>query len=498
MPCAVILTAISVEYQAVRAHLSALSEERHSQNAIYERGTFIANGQKWEVGIVWAGVGNAGAAVEAERAITHFKPSVIIFVGVAGGIKNVALGDVVVATKVYNYRSGKEKEEFEPRPDTWRPTYDLIGQARIESIKPDWLKRLSSPSSLTPKVFVEPIATGEKVIASTQSPVFKLLQKNYSDAVAVEMEGGGLLRAAYVNPQVSALVIRGISDLIDGKSAADVSGSQEIAACNASAFAFELLAKLKVNEVNSKTSDSQPSSGSLSPSSIISNSNEWVMLDHSFFLTESVSEETNQAVTLEILATNTEQENALRNLQSKHRENIAYAYHNEAATMKVENVRFKSSRGRNIWSITLSFKKQSSQVSNIETNYNSYSADQIAEFRVRLLLLNKSPDIQNSNDFALNHLVEGSSDNAIKITKNIFPDLWTKLKNQPEFFLFYARLTAVYYLKMSGTIEHILELNLRFIKHNVMSVEFCGRKKSSNSHKDAGVIQVQGNCYLDQ
>jgi nucleoside phosphorylase len=259
MPCAVILTAISVEYQAVRAHLSALSEERHSQNAIYERGTFIANGQKWEVGIVWAGLGNAGAAVEAERAITHFKPSVIIFVGVAGGIKNVALGDVVVATKVYNYESGKEKEEFEPRPDTWRPTYDLIGQARIESIKPDWLKRLSSPSSLTPKVFVEPIATGEKVIASTQSPVFKLLQKNYSDAVAVEMEGGGLLRAAYVNPQVSALVIRGISDLIDGKSAADVSGSQEIAACNASAFAFELLAKFKVHEVNSQNFDNKPS-----------------------------------------------------------------------------------------------------------------------------------------------------------------------------------------------------------------------------------------------
>jgi nucleoside phosphorylase len=498
MPCAVILTALPVEYEAVRAHLSALFEDKH-KGTTYERGKFISNGQEWEVGILQVGAGNARAAAHTERAIAYFKPVIIIFVGVAGGIKDVALGDVVAATKVYNYESGKEKEEFEPRPDPWLPTYDLIEQVRIESRKSDWWKRLRSPSSSTPQVLLAPIATGEKVIASTQSKVFKLLQQNYGDAVAVEMEAGGLLQAAYFNSQVWALVIRGISDLIDGKSAAYVSGSQEIAACNASAFAFEVLAKLKLNEVNSKTFDNQPSTGSLSPSSIISNSDEWVMLDHSFFLTESVLE-TNQTVTLEILPTTTEQENILRDLQSEHfnKKNIAYAYHNEAAIMQLEKISSKSSRGRNIWSITLSLKKRSSQVSNIETNYNSYSADQIADFRVRLLLLNEAPDIQNSNDFALNHLVEGSSDNAIKITKNIFPALWTRFKNQPELFLFYARLTAVYYLKMSGTIERILELNLRFIEHNVMSVEFGGRKKSNNSHKDADVIQIQGNCYLNR
>ena len=56
------------------------------------------------------------------------------------------------------------------------------------------------------------------------------------------MEGYGFLRGAYLNPNVAALVIRGVSDLIDAKNSADADGSQERAAEAASAFAFELLA----------------------------------------------------------------------------------------------------------------------------------------------------------------------------------------------------------------------------------------------------------------
>jgi hypothetical protein len=59
------------------------------------------------------------------------------------------------------------------------------------------------------------------------------------------MEGFGFLSAVRGHKQVDAIVIRGISDLIDGKAKADRGGSQEIAAGHASAFAFQMLSELK-------------------------------------------------------------------------------------------------------------------------------------------------------------------------------------------------------------------------------------------------------------
>lgn len=258
--CAVVLTALPVEYHAVRTHLMNVQTEKHERGNIYERGTFSGEKGVWDVGIVEVGAGNALTAVQTERAISHFKPILILFVGVAGGLKDVRLGDVVVATKVYAYESGKANETFQPRPEVGTVSYRLAELARVEARSTDWLKRLPQPlPEPPPHVFVAPIAAGGSVITSTRSATWQLLRNNYEDAVAAEMEGHGFLQAAYVNPGVDALIIRGISDLIDNKSQADAENYQQLAARHASAFAFEILAKLDLNQHLSQASIPTPS-----------------------------------------------------------------------------------------------------------------------------------------------------------------------------------------------------------------------------------------------
>ncbi len=245
--CAVILTAIPVEYMAVRAYLQYPREEVHPQGTIYERGTFTSLHQVWDVVIGEVGMGGQRAAAEAERAISHFEPDVILFVGVAGGLKDVQLGDVVAATKVYGYESGKvEATGFKPRPSFGASSYRMEQRAKAEARKDDWLRRLPASPEMTPKVYVGPIAAGEKAVASSSSAVYHFLHEHYSDALAVEMEGHGFLQATHANPQVDALIIRGISDCLDDKGKADAANGQQIAAQHASAFAFEVLAKLDV------------------------------------------------------------------------------------------------------------------------------------------------------------------------------------------------------------------------------------------------------------
>lgn len=230
-----ILTALPVEYAAVRHLLSNLHELIHPKGTIYEIGAL----EHLSVAIAQIGAGNEAAALEAERGIATLGPQAVVFVGVAGGLKDVAIGDVVVGTKIYGYESGKARSTFEPRPDVGQSSYRLVQRARLEAIRPDW--RALTAFERKPAVYVAPIAAGEKVVASRRSQVFRFLRKSYGDAIAVEMEGRGLLVAAAANEGVLALVVRGISDLIGGKAAADASGSQARASAAAAAFAARVL-----------------------------------------------------------------------------------------------------------------------------------------------------------------------------------------------------------------------------------------------------------------
>ena len=235
----VCLTALGLEQDAVTSFLDEVSESELEGGTIVEIGRLRGARQSPRVAVARSGVGNAAAAAAGQQLISHFRPRLVLMVGVAGGIKDVRLGDVVAATKVYGYESGKANDEFLPRPDVGMSSYRLVQRATHEANRTGWLGLLGmAPADpQCPRVFVGPIAAGSAVVASSTAPLYRFLRTSYSDSLAVEMEGRGFLEATYRN-RSDALVVRGISDLIDGKSAADQAGSQQIAARNAAAFAL--------------------------------------------------------------------------------------------------------------------------------------------------------------------------------------------------------------------------------------------------------------------
>jgi tetratricopeptide (TPR) repeat protein len=253
MPRAVIITTHEVDCQAVTRHLINLEEEVHPEGTIYYLGQFgVETSGSWDVAICEVSETNADVAGETERAIGHFKPEVIFLIGAATGLKDVTTGDVVVATKVYGYESGKVENEFLSRPESRSSSYKLQQRAKFERKKDDWIQKLSTVRLTSqPSVLLAPIASGEKDIANTQSPLLEFLRSNYNDAVAVDRVGHGFLNAVHANQGVSALTIHGIAYCID-RPETNSRESRSIALQNASAFAFEVLAKFTIANVTER------------------------------------------------------------------------------------------------------------------------------------------------------------------------------------------------------------------------------------------------------
>ena len=242
---ALIVTALQLERRAVRAHLNSF-DTRAVGVARVDIGRFVVGAAALRVGAIECGPGNVDVAALTTTAALNLKPSAVLMVGVAGGLKDVRIGDVVASSKIYWAEPGKsEGDLIRPRPDQGPVSIELVQIAKAIAADDSWQSRRhgAAVGAPEPRASVAPIVAGERVVASSRSADARRIRATYSDAVAVAMEDVGVAKAAAV-AGVAALAIRGVSDLLDGKAAADAMGSQPVAAANAAAFAFELLAML--------------------------------------------------------------------------------------------------------------------------------------------------------------------------------------------------------------------------------------------------------------
>jgi nucleoside phosphorylase/predicted nucleic acid-binding protein len=244
---AVVFTAIPEEYDAVRNELGSCSRVRTRIGTRFEVGRIRGDRADWDVYLAEIGMGNAGSAAEVMAAVTAFDPALVLFVGVAGGLKpdDQARGDVVIAERVYNVHSGKHAagpdgaSEVLSRPVSL-PTSHRLTQLVREVVRSRWQPQALPTAGRAPQAYLKPIVAIEAVLADQDSELRQRIAERFNDAGAIDMESYGVYEAAH-RSETPALAVRGLSDLIGDKRAAEDRHWQPRAAANAAAFAVALL-----------------------------------------------------------------------------------------------------------------------------------------------------------------------------------------------------------------------------------------------------------------
>jgi nucleoside phosphorylase len=240
-----VFTAIPVETEAMLAQLESFGPQLIG-DSVAHIGALKETVASCLVTVIELGPGNIETAMEAGRVRGDGSADILLFVGIAGALKDLALGDVVAAHEVvWLHRAKLVNDEFQYRPQVNQCTRELVQIARFTANQNVWQERLGIPVKKTPKALVGQILSGEQLIKDASYK--RALGNRYSDAVAVENEGYGLARAGTASLKV--LVIRGVSDHADERKS---DSDQATAARSAAAFAAQTLNDYLVLHENAK------------------------------------------------------------------------------------------------------------------------------------------------------------------------------------------------------------------------------------------------------
>lgn len=259
---ALIVTALPLERDAVRAHLTEIGHCVGDDDELYECFEYRCGGkaddataQGWLVVVAECGAGTHVAQSAVIYANQLFKPfELMMFIGIAASRKkDILIGSVVAAERIYYPHVGKyEGGKFHNRGrqhEVGQPLKRITTQVIREG---GWRSRIlplmgaeRPPEEKYPKPFpptakYAPIVSVEAVSADLESELEKNIDDHYQDAHALEMEGYGAAMAAE-KARIPIMVIRGISDMRKDKNPEDDAIFQPVAAMHAAAFGMRLL-----------------------------------------------------------------------------------------------------------------------------------------------------------------------------------------------------------------------------------------------------------------
>lgn len=200
--------------------------------------------------VALTGIGKVNAATTTMLAIEHFRPKVVLFTGIAGGIHPQMMpGDIVIGKQVayHDYgtlsSSGMQRGPTrDPVTHTENPLYFPCDTAWVKlaersSEKISWEKIVTGNGSRVPTVRTGLIVTGDVFVAS-DSATRELYASMKADAT--EMEGAAVAQVCY-QQRVPVLIIRSMSDNAGNNASHDIKTFYGIAARNSAEFVMAIV-----------------------------------------------------------------------------------------------------------------------------------------------------------------------------------------------------------------------------------------------------------------
>ena len=261
----------------------------------------------------------------------------------------------------------------------------------------------------------------------------------------------------------------------------------------------ERFAGLKPSQIRPARPLSSATTAPTYPRGRVSSSGAWVLLDDEVYLSQRVEGAIPDTIEVQIVPKDAREEARLRSLdrgQYSLHTRIGYAHGNDGGFVLVQSVKVVSELGKT--KCLLLLKPEQTTATGLVGAYNGLSAEDIAERRARLLLLDeKLAKSANMSDTFLAGIITGT-DRDTKITEGIFPALWKRHQSSSINFLRWARLHAVFRLKSADIVEHVLDLTLGPITKGVLPVQFEGQPKNQGYRVQPGeAIKFTGTCSLD-
>jgi hypothetical protein len=135
-----------------------------------------------------------------------------------------------------------------------------------------------------------------------------------------------------------------------------------------------------------------------------------------------------------------------------------------------------------------------------EMSVQGLGPDEIARRRVGRILLNDPPPptTGRSSGFNDDSFIDGFISGAmtgVEIKECVVREMY-QTHGQSISWKEFARLKSIFLLKITGTIEHILELIIGVVRNGKVSISFRGRRPQRYSNVAPTTIEVNGSCPL--